>query len=224
MKRRLARRRAARDEGVARLRDRRRRRSGRADPALRGDRRVAGTARVDLFLGAPYHDRGLGTDAVRTMARHLIDDRGHHRLTIDPAAHNERAIRAATRRSASSASESCASTGSTPDGVWRDGLLARPRSRPSSRSTMSAVDWLLESDGARDRLPGETRPARRDGSAGGAGVPATGRGCGHSSPGSSQTAASASTSTARWGGAPLAPRLPRRARRSGAREALRRRR
>ena len=50
-------------------------------------------AGIDLFLGAPYHDRGLGTDAVRTMARHLIDDRGHHRLTIDPAAHNERAIR-----------------------------------------------------------------------------------------------------------------------------------
>ena len=50
-------------------------------------------AGIDLFLGAPYQDRGLGTDAVRTMVRHLIDDRGHHRLTIDPAAHNERAIR-----------------------------------------------------------------------------------------------------------------------------------
>ena len=27
------------------------------------------------------------------MARHLLHDRGHHRLTIDPAAVNERAIR-----------------------------------------------------------------------------------------------------------------------------------
>jgi aminoglycoside 6'-N-acetyltransferase len=26
--------------------------------------------------------------------RHLIEDRGHHRLTIDPAAHNHAAIRA----------------------------------------------------------------------------------------------------------------------------------
>ncbi|HUQ23368.1 MAG TPA: GNAT family protein, partial [Gaiellaceae bacterium] len=51
------------------------------------------SAGVDLFLGASYQGRGLGTDAVRTMAHHLIDDRGHHRLTIDPAAHNERAIR-----------------------------------------------------------------------------------------------------------------------------------
>ncbi len=50
-------------------------------------------ASIDLFLGAPYHGRGLGTDSVRTMARYLIGDRGHHRLTIDPAAHNERAIR-----------------------------------------------------------------------------------------------------------------------------------
>ena len=69
-------------------------------------------ASIDLFLGAPYQDRGLGTDAVRTMARHLVDDRGHHRLTIDPAATTS-ARSAATRRSASGASGSCASTGST---------------------------------------------------------------------------------------------------------------
>ena len=50
-------------------------------------------ASIDLFLGAPYHGRGLGTDTVRTMVRHLIRDRGHHRLTIDPAASNSRAIR-----------------------------------------------------------------------------------------------------------------------------------
>jgi aminoglycoside 6'-N-acetyltransferase len=30
---------------------------------------------------------------VRTLARHLLGDRGHHRLTIDPAADNEPAIR-----------------------------------------------------------------------------------------------------------------------------------
>ena len=34
--------------------------------------------------GSPSQGRGLGTDAVRTMARHLIHDRGHHRLVIDP--------------------------------------------------------------------------------------------------------------------------------------------
>ena len=50
-------------------------------------------AGMDLFLGTPFQDRGLGTDAVRTMARYLVEERGHHRLTIDPAADNHRAIR-----------------------------------------------------------------------------------------------------------------------------------
>ena len=40
------------------------------------------------------HGRGVGTDAVRTLARHLIVDHGHHRLTIDPAVDNPAAIRA----------------------------------------------------------------------------------------------------------------------------------
>jgi aminoglycoside 6'-N-acetyltransferase len=51
-------------------------------------------AGIDLFLSERVHGRGLGTDAVRTMARHLVRDRGHHRLVIDPAADNAAAIRA----------------------------------------------------------------------------------------------------------------------------------
>jgi aminoglycoside 6'-N-acetyltransferase len=51
-------------------------------------------AGIDLFLSEEVQGQGLGTDAVRTMARHLIRDRGHHRLTIDPAADNAAAIRA----------------------------------------------------------------------------------------------------------------------------------
>ncbi|WP_063936659.1 GNAT family N-acetyltransferase [Amycolatopsis azurea] len=50
-------------------------------------------ASVDLFLDPAEHGRGLGTDTVRTMARHLLHDRGHHRLVIDPAADNHAAIR-----------------------------------------------------------------------------------------------------------------------------------
>ena len=48
---------------------------------------------IDIFLSSRFQDRGLGTDAVRTLARYLIEVRGHHRLTIDPAADNARAIR-----------------------------------------------------------------------------------------------------------------------------------
>jgi aminoglycoside 6'-N-acetyltransferase len=39
------------------------------------------------------HGQGLGADAVRTLARHLFDDVGHHRIEIDPAADNAAAIR-----------------------------------------------------------------------------------------------------------------------------------
>ncbi|WP_327157035.1 aminoglycoside 6'-N-acetyltransferase [Streptomyces tubercidicus] len=50
-------------------------------------------AAIDIFLTASRHGRGLGTDAVRTLAHWLIHARGHHRLTIDPAAANTAAIR-----------------------------------------------------------------------------------------------------------------------------------
>jgi aminoglycoside 6'-N-acetyltransferase len=50
-------------------------------------------ASIDVFLHPDWHGKGLGTDAVRTLAKHLIHDRGHHRLAIDPAADNEKAIR-----------------------------------------------------------------------------------------------------------------------------------
>jgi aminoglycoside 6'-N-acetyltransferase len=49
-------------------------------------------AGVDLFLAASVQGQGAGPDAIRTVARFLIDVRGHHRLTIDPSAANERAI------------------------------------------------------------------------------------------------------------------------------------
>src|SRR6267142_1992495 len=50
-------------------------------------------AGIDIFIAARFQGRGLGTDAVRTVARWLFEERGHHRLTIDPAAANARAIR-----------------------------------------------------------------------------------------------------------------------------------
>jgi aminoglycoside 6'-N-acetyltransferase len=51
-------------------------------------------ASIDLFLDPALHGRGLGTEAVRRVVRHLLDERGHHRITIDPAAANAAAIRA----------------------------------------------------------------------------------------------------------------------------------
>lgn len=79
-------------------------------------------AGIDIFLGTPFHGRGLGTDAVRTMARHLVGDLGHHRLVIDPAAHNERAIRCYEKagfRRVGVMREYWLDA----EGVWRDGVL-----------------------------------------------------------------------------------------------------
>jgi aminoglycoside 6'-N-acetyltransferase len=52
------------------------------------------SAGLDIFLSNEVHGRGLGTDAVRTLARWLVSERGHHRLTIDPAVENPAAVRA----------------------------------------------------------------------------------------------------------------------------------
>jgi aminoglycoside 6'-N-acetyltransferase len=51
-------------------------------------------AGIDLFLDPALHSRGLGSDAVRRVARILFDERKHHRITIDPALANAAAIRA----------------------------------------------------------------------------------------------------------------------------------
>lgn len=79
-------------------------------------------ARMDLYVDPAVHGQGYGTDAVRTLATHLIDRLGHHRIVIDPAADNVAAIRCygavgfrpvgVMRRYELG-----------PDGTWHDGLL-----------------------------------------------------------------------------------------------------
>ena len=54
-------------------------------------------AGIDIFLGGRFQDQGAGREAVTLLARFLFEQRGHHRLTIDPAAANDRAIRCYTR-------------------------------------------------------------------------------------------------------------------------------
>lgn len=51
-------------------------------------------AGIDLFLDPALHGRGIGSEAVRRVVRLLIDERGHHRVTIDPATDNIAAVRA----------------------------------------------------------------------------------------------------------------------------------
>jgi len=79
-------------------------------------------AGIDIYLDPSVHGQGLGPDAVRTLARHLIVDRGHHRLTIDPATDNTAAIRAYTKVGFRPVGvERQSERGS--DGTWHDSLL-----------------------------------------------------------------------------------------------------
>ena len=50
-------------------------------------------AGVDMFLAEGARGHGYGREALLLVAEHLFEQRGHHRLTIDPAADNEPAIR-----------------------------------------------------------------------------------------------------------------------------------
>ncbi|MDW3178833.1 MAG: GNAT family protein [Acidimicrobiia bacterium] len=79
-------------------------------------------ASIDIYIDPAVHRLGYATDAIRVLCDYLFDVRGHHRLTIDPAADNEAAIACYSK------------VGFTPvgvmrsyelgaDGSWVDGLL-----------------------------------------------------------------------------------------------------
>jgi aminoglycoside 6'-N-acetyltransferase len=79
-------------------------------------------AGMDIFLATARHGQGLGPEALRLLARHLFEERGHHRLVIDPAVANERAIRVYERVGFRRVGV-MRQYERGPDGVWRDGLL-----------------------------------------------------------------------------------------------------
>lgn len=79
-------------------------------------------ANIDIAVDPACHRRGLGADAIRTVARYLFEERGHHRITIDPAASNERAIRSYERVGFKRVGV-MRQYERGPDGEWHDGLL-----------------------------------------------------------------------------------------------------
>ena len=79
-------------------------------------------AAIDIAVHSEWRGRGFGSEAIATLAEHLFSVRGHHRITIDPAVINERAIKSYSR------------VGFKPvgvmrqyerglDGTWHDALL-----------------------------------------------------------------------------------------------------
>jgi aminoglycoside 6'-N-acetyltransferase len=79
-------------------------------------------ASIDIAVRAAWQGRGIGPESIRTLARHLVNDRGYHRLTIDPAAHNTNAIRAYERVGFRPVGV-MRKYERGPDGEWHDGLL-----------------------------------------------------------------------------------------------------
>jgi aminoglycoside 6'-N-acetyltransferase len=80
------------------------------------------SASVDITLADGFRGRGVGPAAIVLLARWLYDERGHHRLTIDPALDNARAIRA-YEGVGFQAVGVMRSYERAPDGSWRDSLL-----------------------------------------------------------------------------------------------------
>ena len=79
-------------------------------------------ASIDVYLTPALHGQGIGSEAVRVLAGHLIRDRVHHRLTIDPAVANRAAIRSYGKVGFRPVGV-MRSYERGPDGTWHDGLL-----------------------------------------------------------------------------------------------------
>jgi aminoglycoside 6'-N-acetyltransferase len=80
------------------------------------------SAAVDIFVGTAAQGRGVGAAAMRTLIAGLVDDRGHHRLTVDPAADNARAIHVYEKLGFRRVGV-LRRYERVEGGVWRDGLL-----------------------------------------------------------------------------------------------------
>ena len=80
------------------------------------------SAGMDIALLECCTGKGIGGEVLQVLGAWLIDVRGHHRLTIDPAADNARAIRSYSKIGYQPIGVArCYERG--PDGSWHDNLL-----------------------------------------------------------------------------------------------------
>jgi aminoglycoside 6'-N-acetyltransferase len=79
-------------------------------------------AEIDVFVDPAVRGRGHGPDAVRTLADHLVRERGHHRIVIGAAVENTAALRAYEKAGFARIGLSRLSW-RDPDGRWHDEVL-----------------------------------------------------------------------------------------------------
>jgi aminoglycoside 6'-N-acetyltransferase len=80
-------------------------------------------AYVDVFVGDAYAGRGIGTDAVKRTIDMLVEERGHHRITIDPAPENEAAVRSYEKAGFARVGTLRRAYRDSRSGEWTDALL-----------------------------------------------------------------------------------------------------
>jgi aminoglycoside 6'-N-acetyltransferase len=80
------------------------------------------SAAVDIFVGTAAQGSGVGPDAMRTLIAWLVDERGHHRFTVDPARENARAVHVYEKLGFRRVGV-LRDYERVDDGVWRDALL-----------------------------------------------------------------------------------------------------
>jgi aminoglycoside 6'-N-acetyltransferase len=78
---------------------------------------------IDLFVDPRHGRQGVGTDAIATLVRHLTDDRGHHRITIDPALDNVAAVGCYEKAGFRRVGVMHAAERDPVSGRWRDALM-----------------------------------------------------------------------------------------------------
>jgi aminoglycoside 6'-N-acetyltransferase len=80
-------------------------------------------ADADIFIAPERQDQGLGTEAFGLVLTHLLDERGHHRVTLTTSPDNARAIRVYEKLGFRRVGVLRRSQRIQPFGEWEDELL-----------------------------------------------------------------------------------------------------
>jgi aminoglycoside 6'-N-acetyltransferase len=80
-------------------------------------------AYIDIFLGDDFTGRGIGTEVVKRVVRMLVEEDGHHRITIDPVPENAAAVRCYEKAGFRLVGRFERATRDERSGQWRDELI-----------------------------------------------------------------------------------------------------